>query len=59
LNTDIRKFESSQKDESRAQSADYSKAVVLNLFCLIYPLTKSTNLFCPNNVWCVKSYPTL
>jgi len=26
LNTDMRKFESSQKDESRAQSADSSKA---------------------------------
>jgi len=26
MNTDIRKFESSQKDESRAQSADSSKA---------------------------------
>jgi len=28
LNADMRKFESSQKDESRAQSADSSKAVV-------------------------------
>jgi len=26
LNTDVRKFESSQKDESRAQLADSSKA---------------------------------
>jgi len=26
LNTDMRKFESSQKDDSRAQSADSSKA---------------------------------
>ena len=31
LNTDVRKFESSQKDESRAQSADSSKAGIPNL----------------------------
>jgi len=30
LNTDMRKFESSQTDESRAQSADSSKAVMSN-----------------------------
>jgi len=32
LNTDKCKFESSQKDESRAQSADSSKAGLLNLW---------------------------
>jgi len=31
LNTDKRKFKSSQKDESRAQSADSSKARLGNL----------------------------
>ena len=30
LNTDMRKFETSQKEESRAQSADSSKAGVSN-----------------------------
>jgi len=32
MNTDMRKFETSQKEESRAQSADSSKAVVLKLW---------------------------
>jgi len=27
LNTEMRKFESSQKDQSRVQSADFSKSV--------------------------------
>jgi len=31
VNTDMRKFESLQKDESRAQSTDSSKAGVYNL----------------------------
>jgi len=41
LNTDTRKFESSQKDESRAQSADSSKAGVLNLYSSVYTLPVS------------------
>jgi len=36
LNADMRKFESSQKDESGAQSAGSSKAVVLKLFEFAY-----------------------
>jgi len=34
----MRKFEPSQKDESRAQLADSSKAVVLKLFEIAYHL---------------------
>ena len=34
----MRKFETSQKEESRAQSADSSKAVILKLFEIAYHL---------------------
>jgi len=38
LNTDMHKFESAQKDESRAQSADSSKAGVPNRgYMYLYP----------------------
>ena len=35
MNTDMRKFEASQKDESRAQSTDSSKAYIENLLELL------------------------
>jgi len=39
VNTDVRKSESSQKDESRAQSADSFKAGVYNLFAIAGRIT--------------------
>ena len=35
MNTDMRKFETSQKEESRAQSADSYKAYIENLLELL------------------------
>ena len=35
MNTDMRKFETSQSEESRAQSADSSKAYIENLLELL------------------------